>query len=54
MDNPLAFCQKQIQALNSQLINSEIALDDYRKKVEALLSDMGWQMRVQFDSLIFS
>ena len=54
MDNPLAFCQKQILALNSQLINSEIALDNYRKNVEALLGEMGWQMRVQFENLIFS
>jgi hypothetical protein len=54
MNNPLAFCQKQIRTLNSRLINSEIALDDYRKNVETLLGSMGWQMRVQFDSLIFS
>ena len=54
MDNPLAFCEKQILALNSRLINSEIGLDDYRKNVEALLGGMGWQMRIRFDNLIFS
>lgn len=54
MANTFAICQKQILSLNSRLINSEIALDDYHKNVEALLCDMGWQMRVQFDSLTFS
>lgn len=53
MDNTLAFWQRQILSLNSQLINSEIALDDYRKKVEALFRRMGWQKRIQFDNLTF-
>lgn len=54
MADTFAICQKQILSLNSRLIDSEIALDDYHKNVEALLRDMNWQMRVQFDSLTFS
>lgn len=54
MANTFAICQKQILSLNSRLINSEIVLDDYHKNVEVLLRDMGWQMRVQFESLTFS
>lgn len=54
MDNTLAFWQEQIQSLNSRLINSEIPLADYRKGVEALFRSMGWQKRIQCDSLAFS
>jgi hypothetical protein len=53
MANKLAFFQKQILSLNTQLINSEIALDDYRKMAEALLRGMDWQKRIQLDNLIF-
>jgi hypothetical protein len=54
MANTLAFCRTQILYLNSRLINSEIELNDYRRSVEALLSDAGWLVRVECDSIAFS
>jgi hypothetical protein len=54
MDNTLAFWQEQILSLNSRHINSEIPLADYRKGVEALFRSMGWQKRIQCDTLAFS
>ncbi len=54
MDNTLVFCRLQILNLNSQLINSEIDLNDYRRSVKALLQRLTWQARVQFDCIIFS
>ena len=54
MANTLALCQKQILSLNSQLIDSKIEPDEYRKSVEALLSGIGWQKRFLFDCLTFS
>ena len=53
MANKLAFFKKQILSLNTQLINSEIALVEYRKKAESLLRGMGWQKRILLDNLIF-
>lgn len=54
MVNTFAICEKQILSLNSRFINSEIELDDYHKSVKALLREMGWQMRAQFESITFS
>jgi hypothetical protein len=41
-------------SLNTQLINSEIAIDHYRKHVAMLLSGMCHDERTQFDNIIFS
>lgn len=41
-------------SLNARLINSEIAIDHYRKHVAALLSGMCQEERAQFDNIIFS
>ncbi|ADE11113.1 hypothetical protein [Sideroxydans lithotrophicus] len=54
MGNKLAFFREQILSLNFQLISSEIAMDDYRKRVRSLLRDMGWQKSIQLDNLTFS
>jgi hypothetical protein len=40
--------------LNTQLINSEIAIDYYHKHVATLLSGMCHEERAQFDNIIFS
>ena len=54
MADILVFCRMQILDLNSRFINSEIELNEYRRSVESLLRNIGWQARVQFDSIIFS
>ena len=54
MDNTLEFWQKQILSLNSQLINSEIALEDYHKNVETIFRGVDCQMRIQLGDSTFS
>ncbi len=54
MTNSLAFFKKQILSLNTMLINSDIALDDYRLRAKALLLGMGWQKRIQLENLVFT
>lgn len=53
MTNKLALFKEQILSLNTRFINSEIALGEYRKNAEVLLRVMGWQKRIQLESLIF-